>query len=877
MGNILRFFGKLSLIYPLSLLSFSGHAQCLSGNCYAFAEASSLQICRGQQVTLTSEGGAAALFNNFNNQSIGTGWITNNINASFNNPCGPNGSDGTPYLWFGGPSGVGQRELVSVDFNLTGGGSISFDLRFAIQGQAAPCEGPDLANEGVYLQYSTNFGASWNTIFYFDPNINGSGGGAASPYVNWATYSYPIPLAAQTPCTRFRWYQDAISVGSFDHWGLDNIFIGGPPPDPSSIVFQWTDGVPGGPNRIVAPQVTTTYTLMYGTSADTCYDSVTIEVFDVPEANLTATPALACVGQPVSFDASGSQSTTPITNYKWRFNNSGVVNQTTTSPTTTFTFPITGTFNTSVIVTSGICSDTAFFPVSVTNPPTVNFTIPSQVCEGQVFQVNASATTIGAPATIASYAWDFYNDGITDITTNQPISEYSLSGPGPVPVKLTVTSSAGCALSSVQNMTVFEIPEVDFSFNDACIGTATQFTNQTQGTVTQWGWNFDGLGTSVSENPNYTFPGAGVYSVTLIANNNNVCADTLSLDVDIKNTATADFSFNDPCTLAAIFEDLSFVPPTSEGSIVSWSWNFGNGSQTSDQNPTHTYNNNGVYNVTLTVETDRGCVNSITKQMPRYALPVAAFSAAEVCFGQITQFANTSSVASGQIASSSWQFGDGQGSTNFSPAYSYDADGFYTVTLIVVTDNNCSDTVSQNYQVYPQPVPAFESDPNGITDMLSPDVLFTDLSTNADSWTWTFGTIGGSAEQNPLFSFPTSGSYDITLIAQNQYGCKAAVTQGYEVLPAYNFYVPNSFTPFNGDDINSLFRSYHTGVDILEFGIYNRWGEQILFTRDVNFTWDGTFRGKRCTQGLYVYKAWVRDIEGKHYFYEGIINLLDGE
>jgi hypothetical protein len=130
-----------------------------------------------------------------------------------------------------GTSTAFPRLLETVDFNMIGGGIISFDLDMAIQGQAAPCEGPDLSIEGVYLDFSTDAGATWINIFYFNPvPLNG-------PYVNWANYSFPIPPEAQTPCTRFRWYQGGTSGNNFDNWGLDNIVIGNQLPTGSVSLF----------------------------------------------------------------------------------------------------------------------------------------------------------------------------------------------------------------------------------------------------------------------------------------------------------------------------------------------------------------------------------------------------------------------------------------------------------------------------------------------------------------------------------------------------------------------------------------------------------------------------------------------------------------
>lgn len=859
---------------PLLLAPLSVSAQCLSGNCFAFADASSFQICEGQSVTLTSEGGSAALYNNFNNQTVGTGWITNNIDVMFSNPCGGNGVDGTTYLWFGNTSGAGERTLTTLDFNLSGGGSISFDLRFSVQGDGSPCEGPDLANEGAYFQYSTNYGTTWTTVFYFDPNINGTAGNASSPYATWANYSYPIPAAAQTPCTRFRWYQEEVSGELYDHWGLDNVFIGGPPPSPGTVTFQWMDGVAAGSPRTVTPADDMEYVLMYGNSNDTCYDTVNVVVFDVPVAAISATPLQACMGTPVNFDASASDAgSTPISSYKWIFNNSWVVNQTTTVPTTSFTYPITGTFNSAVIVTSGICTDTAIVPVTVSVPPTVSFLYPTQVCEGQTVNLNASATTIPAPGSITSYAWDYGNNGSVDATGPNPATSTTFSAQGVMPVKLTVTSAAGCQASLIQNVNVFDIPEADFTFDNACIGTFSHFQNQTAGTATQYAWDFGGLGTAMGQQSAYRFPGAGSYVVTLVANNANVCYDTSQHTVEIKNTVVADFSYNEPCTLEGTYVDLSSVPATSDGEIVSWNWNFGDGNSGADQNATHTYLGNGVYNVVLVVETDMGCLDTATKQVPRYAIPVADFSGEPVCLGQLTTFVNTSSVSSGVIAASHWQYGDGQTSDDYGPSFHYDAFGTFPVTLMVETENGCKDSVTMDYQVYPQPVADFEFEP-AFTDMLSPDVQFNDLSQYAETWYWTVGNAGTATGQNPLFTFTSSGSYDVTLVVENQYGCKASVTYSYTVLPAYNFYVPLAFTPFNGDAVNEYFRVYHTGVKEMNFMIFNSWGQELFSTTDPDFLWDGKMKNKQLPQGTYVYKAWVKNIEGKQFEYMGRILMM---
>ena len=177
--------------------------------------------CGGSvQLDASATGGSFALYNNFNNGNAGAGWQTTS-SAQFNNPCvGQTGSaDGTTHLWMGSSSSV-PRSLTSVPLDLSSGGSISFDMVYSIQGANAPCEGPDLPNEGVYLQYSLDGGITWITMNYWDPL-----GGTDPTLTSWNNYTIPIPPAANQANVLVRWIQTADSNAGYDHWGLDNIEI----------------------------------------------------------------------------------------------------------------------------------------------------------------------------------------------------------------------------------------------------------------------------------------------------------------------------------------------------------------------------------------------------------------------------------------------------------------------------------------------------------------------------------------------------------------------------------------------------------------------------------------------------------------------------
>ena len=185
----------------------------------------------GQVDSIIADPVSSLLFADFNDGTIPVGW-TDNSSAQFDNPCEPS-PDGSTHLWMG-PAIDQPRFMQTVNFDLStySGGQICFEFDMAQQVDAAPCEGPDEPDEGVFLQYSTDDGTTWNNIFYFNPDTvccgcpaGGCGGAAPSPFITWDSYCFNIPPSAFDTCTSIRWYQDFTSGNDFDHWGLDNVSI----------------------------------------------------------------------------------------------------------------------------------------------------------------------------------------------------------------------------------------------------------------------------------------------------------------------------------------------------------------------------------------------------------------------------------------------------------------------------------------------------------------------------------------------------------------------------------------------------------------------------------------------------------------------------
>jgi len=265
------------------LVSSNGFSQCAVD-----AGPDTLYASCGMQTYLSASvlSDSAVLTSDFNGGVLGAGW-SSSVNGLFSNPCGPT-LDGTPGLWFGNVPA--PRTVTTNGFDVSCGGQVCFDLDFAADDVAGgDCEDPDLANEGVYFQYSINGGATWIDIFYFEP-INGY----ANAYYQWDNYCFAIPPGAMTANTMFQWDQPVVSSAANDHWGIDNVSI--IPAICSVGNFDWSNipGTGNGYDQWVSPMVTTTYIVTFTDSLISCADTITVIVPPTTAAASAVSNTLIC-------------------------------------------------------------------------------------------------------------------------------------------------------------------------------------------------------------------------------------------------------------------------------------------------------------------------------------------------------------------------------------------------------------------------------------------------------------------------------------------------------------------------------------------------------------------------------------------------------
>lgn len=230
-----------------------------------------------------------------------------------------------------------------------------------------------------------------------------------------------------------------------------------------------------------------------------------------------------------------------------------------------------------------------------------------------------------------------------------------------------------------------------------------------------------------------------------------------------------------------------------------------------------------------------------------------------------------------------WDFGDGTVSdTGLTVTHIYTTPGTYTATLYYTDNIGCKDTTIATSGITSNPLPIASFDPSVVeTTVVDGQVEFTNQSTvlGDNTYAWNIGGVYNSANVNESYLFVNSGNFVVTLVATTPEGCVDDTSIVIVVNPDVVLYVPNAFTP-GADALNDLFHIFlpPTGVDFSTFNlvIFDRWGEQIYKTTDVNQFWNGSKNnsGETLKQDVYVYKITFKDEKKKSYEKVGHVTLL---
>ncbi len=335
--------------------------------------------------------------------------------------------------------------------------------------------------------------------------------------------------------------------------------------------------------------------------------------------------------------------------------------------------------------------------------------------------VSFTDNSAASPGSVTSWLYDF-GDGNTS-TQQNPVHAYSANGM--YLACLTITTSDGCTSTYCDTINVNCLtPSCQAGFTWAGCPTVAFTDNSTAspGAVTSWLYDFGDGNTSTLQNPVHVYTANGMYLACLTVTTANGCTstycDTITINCLGGNTCQADFSYSGCPTVS--FTDLS---TGGTGSIVSWTYSFGDGGTSTMQNPVHVYNANGSYLACLTVVTVDGCTHTTCDTIVINCLGQSGCDAEfsyDMSACPVVTFTNLSTSTVDPIGAYMYDFGTGDMSTDENPTYTYTANGSYVVCLSAVTINghvcdycdtvvvNCimgvEEWTNKQLEVYPNPV-----------------------------------------------------------------------------------------------------------------------------------------------------------------------------
>ncbi len=323
-----------------------------------------------------------------------------------------------------------------------------------------------------------------------------------------------------------------------------------------------------------------------------------------------------------------------------------------------------------------------------------------------------------------------------------------------------------------------------------CTPVLVQFTNTSTGNPVSYLWDFGNGTQSTIASPSVTYFIAGNYNITLIVTNGAGQKDTTVKPsfITISPKPVANFIANDTIGCYPLAVQFTSTSTVASGNIVSWTWDFGDGTSSTLQNPSKTYAQ-GNYTVVLQVTTDKGCTNTIVK--PNYIKATNGivsnfnFTTNNGCtLPTAIQFNNTTT-GSGTL-SYNWNFGDGGTSTLANPLHNYTTAGNYTVSLTTTSNQGCTNTYTQTNAVVIGASNASFTSANSIC--IGNALNFTNTSPTASSVLWYFGDGSTSTTVNATHVYNNTGVFNVKLVVDFG-GCKDSITKQVTVLakPTANF------------------------------------------------------------------------------------------
>jgi gliding motility-associated-like protein len=433
---------------------------------------------------------------------------------------------------------------------------------------------------------------------------------------------------------------------------------------------------------------------------------------------------------------------------------------------------------------------------------------------------------------------------------------------------VTVSDAHGC--TKMKAFTLSEPPPIQIVTNwvdTLCIGQQAVLSCIASGGVGNYSWNW-----STQESTPHIMVQPTVTSTyyVWVSDSNHCPSPTDSIMVRVFPPIDVTVSLNDTiCSGSSI--QVSAVAGGGNGGPYTYLWSNGSNAANITVAPLQST----TYVVTVsdqcTVAAAQNNTTITVNPTPQFNLE---FSSNEGCEPLEVHFFNQSNYPQG--TQFSWDFGDGTLSDSISPTHTYMQAGAYPVQVIATTPQNCTASFISGMpvMVYPLPLASFTVTPNSVT-ILKPEITLVDSSELATQWYYHFGDGYESVDRNAMHTYKDTGTYTIQQIVTSIHGCTDTTYREITIEGAFTIYIPNAFTP-NNDGMNDNFYVTGFGISELSMQIFNRWGNKVFDTTQINGSWNGNSASgaNACPQGVYVYTIKVKDQFGRYHSYHGQLTLI---
>jgi gliding motility-associated-like protein len=635
------------------------------------------------------------------------------------------------------------------------------------------------------------------------------------------------------------------------------------------FVYSWSPALglsnPNISNPIAAPSVTTEYVLTVRNFGGGCLttDTVLVKAAVLDNSIQQSGVSTYCLGDPQT----AVLKVNPADSIQWYRNTVAIPG----ANDTTYTVIQTGTYHATVFSFTGCSLATADISITVNPVPVVDFGTNSlkQCFNNHQFIFTNNTTIAGGTM---QYNWDL---GDATIVTTKDVT-HSYAAPGTYIVRLIVTSDQGCTDSISYTVEVYDSPVAAFDVNTRGICQKINdfiFTNSSTlavGTM-KYLWDFGDGNTDTTLNARHYYRDPGTFTVRLTTTSDKGCPNDSAFDITVYPEPVVGFS--EPNAQQCFGNNqFNFInTSTVLTGNMQYLWNMGDGTTAATKDVTYSYAMPGEYLVKMVATTDKGCTDSIAKNIKIFKYAIADFSVEPICINTRLPLFNRTINISPSISTFLWDFGNGATSNLQNPVYSYPAPGTYHVTL-TVSNVQCPQTLSVKNQhvVVDAPVAGVRY-PDVEAVMNFPEPLQARQIANTVLWNPALN-LDFPTSYRPAFKGLASQLYYVQL--KTRTGCLTVDTQYVKIKKKIQIYVPTSFTP-DANGLNDYLYPVLMGFRKLNyFRVFDRWGKMLFQTTTERPGWDGRINGEKQAIKTVIWMVEAVDVDGVVHKEQGTTVLL---